>query len=543
MKELEYILFILVTTLVSCVNSAILERYFYFKINSIKEWQKKYNKVITFIDIKPRGLIIYFQILSGIYLLYFNNFNIDIDSKTVIILFSLSIPLVYNYTYAIVINPLCNNFMCKFLSILKLITSCLIFSFYPVVGGYILAFLVYSEMSKLNLFGLYSKSDKILPVFCLTTISSSILVYEIFTLLNYDPTFTKDIKIPIYFGIIITIFVCYVPCGIKKFKLSDKDFPDNILDWAKNDRLDFGALQYWARGSRIYKYFGLSDNYFKSQILPFLKRYGHMLNFCALLIEFPIFVLINFEVAIFSLISLFILHLMIFILSGIFFWKWMFCLIPFGIFFYQNKYCFNILNISHTLLTILLLTLILIFLYGRKTKPKLLPIALGWWYGNDVFVEKFKIKSDSSSFYLPGPFCKPYNMLFTFSRVFFEIFQINNKLPYITCHIEQKYVTQKKNISVGHLKNYRISDETSNDIIFLVDHYCKSIQKNKCLFAKIFLFLKPPSHIWIDYSLQKPLFKNQNYEVFHELSYFTFTDCMKEGYQINEQNYSFTKIT
>ena len=61
--------------------------------------------------------------------------------------------------------------------------------------------------------------------------------------------------------------------------------------------------------------------------------------------------------------------------------------------------------------------------------------------------------------------------------------------------------------------------------------------------ANHFFFLKPPSHIWLDYSLEKFYFNNQNFEVFHELNYFTFSDCKSTGYLINKHNYSLTKLT
>ena len=104
-------------------------------------------------------------------------------------------------------------------------------------------------------------------------------------------------------------------------------------------------------------------------------------------------------------------------------------------FFYLHPDFFSVLTISECLVVSIGLTFMSILAYGFGVKAKFLPCSLGWWDGNCMFVERFLINIKGRDYYLPRIATKPYNILFTFSRLCFQLFPAYD-LKGISTHAE-----------------------------------------------------------------------------------------------------------
>jgi hypothetical protein len=542
---------IIVAAILALVNLEIIRRFGYRVIPDLDNWESRYNGSLNRISPNQAGnLIQYLAFLPFV----LQCSLIIIDKKIIILpkesdclfLFLVALPLTYQYILANITNPLYSNRFRQGGSILSILIGWVTFIIIPEIGGLLLAAIIFLEMSKLNLLGQYSTSDKLLPIFSLICISSAfeaqrivnILKLEIITPVNWS------ISVGVFLGMSISIIICYIGCGLKKIKISTKPFPLNLFDWALNDRLDLGAIAYWNRGSKILKWFGANDDILLNRIAPFLGKYGWGFGFISLIIEFPLFILFSQDVAYITLGSLFMLHLGIFLISGILFWKWMFVLVCFAGFISGQSDLFMYMSVYEITLATIALLAISYLGYGQGVKARFLPCSLGWWYGGSILVERYFVRSKEQDIYLPRVKTKPFNYLFTFSRVRFKLFPNYN----FSAHQESSVKGHAKSITMEHHQakfEEAVYDKSiAKQILYMADLYIERLTEKNSTISSMIEKIEPPAHVWVEEPSYIKLTSDslRHNGVFFQIYIYIFKKTSEGKYSINCKKLLETKL-
>ena len=177
----------------------------------------------------------------------------------------------------------------------------------------------------------------------------------------------------------------------------------NIIDWPFLDSMDLGFAKYLDRGWLA------NWDFDRASAINFVTTYQKPLLAIAFLTEFAAVLFpMNRRLAFVLVLNSAFLHLGIFALSGIFFWKWMLADIIFSILVLRKCPKSYYSNIEYTLVSVLLITLS----WFWCSSPK-----LGWYYApflntytlnvTDEFGEEFEVKLNDMA---------PYDIFFTFQR-------------------------------------------------------------------------------------------------------------------------------
>lgn len=176
----------------------------------------------------------------------------------------------------------------------------------------------------------------------------------------------------------------------------------------------------WVGKNELYKLFLVTVDYnwlyfmndvFKNSIAEILKHNNTIIQIGAIILElvFPLIILINKRTAIFVLVSFAMFHLLVFFLSGIFFWKWIVVEIVVMLCLKNNKNLWLSKNRNQILL------LYFVFLIASPLYFSFSKLA---WFDSGIYNKyEFKVKNDQGEvFALEPSFFAPYDLSFAQNR-------------------------------------------------------------------------------------------------------------------------------
>lgn len=250
----------------------------------------------------------------------------------------------------------------------------------------------------------YSHTDKIILIDILRTFFAFYIVKQFFSQLNWQLLFV------IILGI---IGAWYVSAGIGKFK----------IDWYQNNNLyyifaaafEFGWLQHWKHALVVY----LGD---------FLYKYHFPLAYCTLVVEvfIPLVILFHRRLFFIGVLSYIFFHLLVFLTTGIFFWKWIFIEVLLLISINKGSFL-DLFNIKKGFWLIYLSLLLFII-------PKFYSInQLAWLDCGYLSNFYFYLKNDKEKVKLDASFFTPYDFPFAQNRFYYLIDQSVISMTYGSC--------------------------------------------------------------------------------------------------------------
>ena len=373
-------------------------------------------------------------------------------------------------------------------------------------------------------FILLFRTPKILPLFILLTVlwvtqfshplgNNSItdkkIIYEMMIVfLSYlSINSLKKINLK-YFWVIIFALIgtnYFIP-GLHKLIISP-----NYYEWITENQISNLVLNAHSRDWLTF----ISDNNFLL-LVSIIKDYNIVITVSTIILEISgLFILNNRKLTIFLLLSFIIFHIIIFLTSGVFFWKWILfnLCIYFLLLKYKNEFK-DLYNNSNRILVIILISLSPIIFN---------PVWLGWWDININNTFKYYTKINNEECQISGNLFKPYEQLFTFSW-----------------HIKD-FVNLKSNYYKLYLADYKMLEfsKAGKDIIrdTLENSLYKSTKRKKIFDKFISKFLKNKiqnnfldnfhiSHIWTNKYLKNEVDYNNidNLIIRHKMYYFNETN-------------------
>ncbi|MDB4016075.1 hypothetical protein N9483_06935 [Flavobacteriaceae bacterium] len=433
--------------------------------------------LVGYVSHHPLFSLLYFLFVALFYFLVRESIfwkNLDVSKSFLVVIFILSLIFTFNngfsnFNYFTENGYYFDRVLLIISSILLLYTPLAFFLYFPLV------FLFFSSFN----FPLdeFSFADKSLPLFMLfytlSLFGSHTILKRLSVVINFENMWIK--------GILITICCSYLAPFLIKISISE-----NYLDWFLIEDFSLAFEKYIDRGWFIDYSRSFIDN-----TREFLNKYKDLLLLTALLIEsFGIFLFFNWRYSIVIIGLFMILNVNIYLLSAIFFWKWIISNFLIIVYLFHKKPELK-LSPKYTLITIVSCV---IFSYSIPFFPKLgwYSISYSLYYRLDVLNEKGELKS------IQGKDMAPFDMYFAFSR--WDVF--NQNQPDVSS-LDSKQIKffnsltiqqQKEEIKVNGINKYNEDNDKILEL-FLREYFTNF---NKDGFKKK-LTLSPPAHIQVNY--------------------------------------------
>ena len=263
------------------------------------------------------------------------------------------------------------------------------------------------------------------------------------------------------------------------------------LDWLQENQTFnlYSSVQ-------VFGWLQFLPEYITISLGSFIKNNNNFIQISAITIEFllPIFILIHRRLTRTILSIYVVFHLMIFFLSGIFFWKWI--LLEFALIFIITQYKINLNKSKY-----LLVYFPLLFCSSMFFKT----INLSWLDSGYVHYYKFHIQTDSNEIIpLDASFFSPYDVVFAQNR-FHYLFD-NKVLSHTFGSTQSKDVVrfindyEKNNFEKNKIINFKNKNGTSQYDLnkkLMLESFLKKFVLNKLQNdVKWINYLDPPMHIW-----------------------------------------------
>lgn len=311
------------------------------------------------------------------------------------------------------------------------------------------------------------------------------------------PVSLVDRKINWKLFLYITLCICasfYFAPGLKKIWISP-----NMYDWPFLNELYMHTIWKIDAG-----WLAFLDYPVKQQVVQWVKLFNTPMMLSAAVVEFAaIFILFRKKLTIFCLLSFCALHLMIFLESGILFWKWTlldFAIIvllislpekPFADIFGRKKFVFSIFIIFFSML------------YFR-------PVPLGWWDTKNKFKLQIEAVGESGKHYrIQESLMSPYHLLFSYQRYDFIV---DEKLLYPSGSTSSfKRFMEVRNTGKEGLPDLKekfgenhYNEEKADELDKFLKVFFQNL--NERMDKKtIFSYLAAPHHVYFDDLFNKPM--------------------------------------
>lgn len=261
---------------------------------------------------------------------------------------------------------------------------------------------------------------------------------------------------------------------------------------------------------QVFGWLQFLPEYIRFNIGSIIKNYNSLVQISAITLEFlfPIIILLHRRLTL-PILSLYIVfHLMVFLLSGIFFWKWI--LLDISMIFIIKYYQLNLSKSKYLLLYFPLLFCNSYFLNS---------VSLSWFDSGYVYHYKFHVQTEANKIKpLDASFFSPYDIIFAQNR-FHYLFD-NKVLSYTFGSSNNKSVAR-------YVNDFEKQDFDENKIINLKNkHGISYYDVNKKLMLELFLkkfvlnklqndvkwinYIDPPMHIWQGVNQQNFSISNAN---------------------------------
>jgi len=285
-----------------------------------------------------------------------------------------------------------------------LLLSCLALFIYRYCFSFIL----------LNVFLLYTKFSITALGFSIIDQSMNLLLLSLFALLSIfsfinrllldKPKYHIKLNLPEWKYLFLLVFsFCYFIPFVEKLRISP-----NFYDWVVFEDLGKAFLEYYFTGWRL----GLTIEQ-ASTLSRYISKVSFLLTMSAFLVEIsPLLLFTGFRYKKLVVLMCVILHILIFVISGILFWKWiivcMLFLLPFN--FFDEKFSIFCATKKFNLSFILFLISCSYFV-SFSVFPK-----LGWFTGEKFIDYAIIAKTNDGNYEIPNHFFSPYELVTTFER-------------------------------------------------------------------------------------------------------------------------------